>query len=110
MTTDFPSDENGQVLRQMAEGGDDLSKPRNIDFTVVLPGESEALAFAKHFKEQGYEVKYRRSDVVEKLPWDVTVVKYMIPDHGQIDAFEDELQQKANALGGRNDGWGCFAQ
>ena len=32
---EFPDDENGDVLRRMAANGDDLTRPRNIDFTVV---------------------------------------------------------------------------
>lgn len=110
MENDIPDDENGAVLRQMQKSGDDLSKPRGIDFTVVMPSEEKALAFVQHFRQQGYEVRYKRSGVVEKLPWDVTVVKHMVPEHQAISAFEDELQEEASPLGGRNDGWGCFAQ
>jgi hypothetical protein len=51
---EFPDDENGDVLRRMAANGDDLSLPRNIDFTVVFPIESTAQQFAKHFHELGY--------------------------------------------------------
>jgi len=33
----YAKDENGDALRQMEAQGDDLSQPRNIDFTVVFP-------------------------------------------------------------------------
>jgi hypothetical protein len=46
MSDRFPDDENGQVLRYMAEQGDDLSKPRDIDFTVVMPDEDAAMTFS----------------------------------------------------------------
>ncbi|MGC2615598.1 MAG: ribonuclease E inhibitor RraB [Terracidiphilus sp.] len=42
---EFPDDENGDVLRRMAANGNDLSLPRNIDFTVVFPNESTAQRF-----------------------------------------------------------------
>jgi len=32
----FPADENGDVLRRMAEHGDNLSVARDIDFIVVF--------------------------------------------------------------------------
>ena len=32
----YPSDANGDVLRRLEAQGNDLSKPRNIDFTVVF--------------------------------------------------------------------------
>lgn len=47
---------------------------------------------------------------VEALPWDVVVTKEMLPSHEAITAFETELEEVASGYGGRNDGWGCFAQ
>ena len=37
------------------------------------------------------------------------VVKHMAPRYEDIVAFEDSLQNVADSLGGRNDGWGCFS-
>lgn len=110
MTTidDIPDDLNGQALRNMLESGDDLSKPRDFDFTVVFPDGGAAAAFAQRFKDRGYSVNYERTATAEGLPWDVVVVNFMIPDHAAIAAFEQELQAEAEPLGGRNDGWGCF--
>jgi Regulator of ribonuclease activity B len=105
---DFPDDENGDVLRRMAASGDDLSKPRQIDFTVAVPGESEAATLAERYRRQGYDVSFKRSDVVPDLPWDVVVRKFMLPDHSAITSFELELEDAATPFGGRNDGWGCF--
>jgi hypothetical protein len=39
----FPNDENGDVPWRMLEGGDNLSKPREIDFSVIFPTEGAAL-------------------------------------------------------------------
>jgi len=33
----FPADENGDVLRQMHDGGADLTQPRVVDFCFVFP-------------------------------------------------------------------------
>jgi hypothetical protein len=44
--TKFPDDENGDVLWQMLEDGDNLSKPGEIDFSVIFPTEEAALRFA----------------------------------------------------------------
>ena len=106
----FPDDENGQVLRQMEESGDDLSKPRDIDFTVVLPDKAAARAFGDYFHARGYGVSAERSGTVPDLPWDVVVVKHMVPTHSGITQFEQELEAVASEHGGRNDGWGCFEQ
>lgn len=106
----FPDDENGDVLRRMHESGDDLSKAREVDFTVVLPDKAAAQEFGDHFHELGYKVSAEESKTVPELPWDVVVVKFMVPTHAGITQFEQELQAVASQVGGRNDGWGCFEQ
>jgi hypothetical protein len=108
--SDFPADENGDVLRRMQRNGDDLSKPRDIDFTVVMPNEDSVHKFSDHFRKLGFQEKSEESDTVPELPWDVIVVKHMIPEHADITAFELQLEEIASPLGGRNDGWGCFEQ
>lgn len=110
MIGSIPNDENGDVLRQMLESGDDLSKPRDIDFTVVVPEEAAARALAAHFASAGYRTKIKKSGVVLERPWDVVIIKHMVPDHAEITKFEVVLEQAAAPLNGRNDGWGCFEQ
>ena len=108
MTRNFPNDENGDVLRRMYESGDDLSKPRYIDFAGVFPTELEAASFAAHFREMGYTTAYKRSELVAELPWNVVITSFMVPDHAAITELENLLQRIASPLSGRNDGWGCF--
>ena len=105
-----PSDDNGDALRRLEAEGDDLSRPRDIDFNVVFPDATKAEEFAKQFRQNGYEATVRLARVVETHPWEVLVVKNMVPTHSGITLFEQELQHSANALGGRNDGWGCISQ
>jgi hypothetical protein len=106
----FPLDDNGDVLGKLQRGGDDLSLPRDIDFSVVFATEVNATAFAKLFDSPDNRVQVKRADVAPGLPWDVTVTRHMVPDHGAIGDFEEALVRRASPLGGRNDGWGCFAQ
>ena len=110
LTSTFPPDDNGDVLSKLQRGGDDLSLPRDIDFSVVFPSEPNATAFAKLVAASDICVEVGCADVVPGLPWDVTVTRNMVPDHGEIGAFEAKLLRTASPLGGRNDGWGCFAQ
>ena len=92
----------------MEAGGDDLTRPRDIDFSVVFPNENSANEFANHFRVRGLAASVELTGTVEDFPWDVTVVKQMVPSHEEIGAFENSLQQVADSLGGHNDGWGCF--
>jgi Regulator of ribonuclease activity B len=60
MTIIFPDDDNGNVLRGMYEDGDDLSQPRDIDFTVVLPNSDAVQEFGSRFYNLGLQVKAKK--------------------------------------------------
>jgi len=106
----YPDDENGDVLRRMEEAGDDLTLPRDIDFTVVFPTADGAEQFAQRFRSLGYVASVEFAEVVEHLPWEVVVVNHMEPSHTEIGDFEDKLLSAAEPLGGCNDGWGSLSQ
>ena len=106
----FPDDDNGHVLRRMHENGDDLTVPRDIEFTVAFPQEGFAATFAEHFRRSGHRATVEETETVPELPWDVVVVRHMIPRHNEISEFEETLSDFASPLGGRNDGWGCLVR
>jgi len=107
----FPEDENGEVLWRMHSSGDDLSKIREVDFSVVFHEEQEALEFSTAILCAGHKVQLGRCmDQSDGRTWDVTVSTHMAPTHMQVTEFEQFLADTASAHGGCNDGWGCFAQ
>ena len=106
----YLNDANGDALRRMETQGDDLTRPRNIEFTVVFPNQNLANRFARHIGALGYEVSLELSETVEGFPWDVIVVKHMAPSHNEIGEFETVLQTAAGAFGGRHDGWVCVSE
>jgi hypothetical protein len=109
--TKFPEDENGDVLWHMHSSGDDLSKIREVDFSVVFAGEQQALEFSAAVLLAGHKVQLRRyMDQPDGLTWDVTVSTHMAPTHMQVTEFEQFLADTASGYRGSNDGWGCFAQ
>lgn len=103
----YPDDANGDALRRMEAIGDDLSQPRDIEFTAVFPNESDAKPFAEHFRANGYTASIERTGTMENFPWDVVVVRHMVPSHGEIGEFEELLRHVATTFGGQIDGWGC---
>jgi hypothetical protein len=106
----YPADANGDVLRRMEAQGDDLNRPRNIDFTVVFADVTSAEQFAEHFRRLGHDVSVEANEINQDFPWDVVVVQYMVPSHYGITDFEKLLQSVADGWGGHNDGWGCFSE
>ena len=106
----YPNDANGDALRRMEAQGDDLTKPRNIDFTVVFVDASSAEQFAEHFRVLGQKVSVALTGTDPAFPWDVVVVEHMVPSYDGITSFENLLQSVADGWGGHNDGWGCFSE
>jgi hypothetical protein len=106
----YPNDDNGDVLRRMEAQGDDLTRPRNIDFTVAFADASSAEQFAEHFRALGHEVSVELTETNQDFPWDVVVVQHMVPSHDGITNFENLLQSVADGWGGHNDGWGCLSE
>jgi hypothetical protein len=102
------SEENEDVLRRLGAECDDLTQPREIDFTVVFPNELSAQAFAGKVETMDVSVSVEESGTAEGLQWDVVVTKMMVPENGAITEFEEYLAELAIQYGGRNDGWGCF--
>jgi hypothetical protein len=108
MIDKFPNDENGEALRLMRASGDDLSKERDIDFSVIFSDESSAKSFCTIILEYGMKLDCCKSEQhIEE--WDVTVTKKMTPSYEGINSMETRLANLAAPLGGRNDGWGCFS-
>ena len=97
---EFPDDENGDVLRRMQDGGDDFTKPRDIDFSVVFPSESSAGAFADHFRLTGLKAAIQEWEAERELPWDVTVTRHMLPTHAGITGFEETLGRSGRSFRG----------
>jgi hypothetical protein len=102
----IPDDENGDVLRGMLEGGDDLSQPRIVDFCFAFPERRQAVAFAEIVDDRDLEVCISYYEECEM--WQAIVKRYMIPTHHDITALELRLTSQAESVGGKADGWGCM--
>ncbi len=102
----FPSDDNGDVLRRMYEGGDDLTQSRIIDYCFVFLDRQRALAFTQAIDDQDFQVciSYYKA----KKLWQAIVKNNMVPDHAAISAMEAALTIKAKTVDGTADGWGCM--
>jgi hypothetical protein len=106
MTDDFPNDADGDALRRVANDGNDLSAPMEVDFPVVMPDEIAAQKFAAIVQARGYSPKIRKHD--SDAGWDVTCVRLMLLTYDAIMGVQNELNQHARPLGGYSDGWGTF--
>lgn len=117
MAEDYPNDLDGDVLRMIAEDGNDMTVPMEVDFHVALPTEDAANTVAAAVSELGYEafVDYDDGeddeDVTEEEitePWTCTCRKEMALKYEDIMAVQAQLDEIARPLGGYSDGWGTF--
>lgn len=108
--TIYPDDENGDVLWHMAQQGDDLSKKRDVEFTVIFSTETEALKFGEVLLFNRQQVLLCDNEESEEYPYEIVVTVAMVPTHKEISDYENLLQKYASDLNGYNDGWGCCAQ
>ena len=106
----FPDDQNGDILWDMSEDGDNLAKRREVDFSVIFPTEEAALQFAVHLLRNDQKVSFSPYEEHGELPWQVQAHPVLVPTHENVTSYENQLEQDAARFGGRNDGWGCFAQ
>lgn len=109
MDETFPDDANGDTLRRMRRNGDDLSQPREVDFSIIFPHESFAIDFIRVVEAKFDKVRYEKADHESDLPWDVTATRFMTPSYEEISATEVFLESVAEKFGGEIDGWGCFS-
>ena len=101
-------DENAGVLREMAAAGDDLGKPRPMDFNHLFPTRDGAIAFARRVDAEGFTPVVRPYDK-PGFPFDVTVTtQAVVPTCDYITVTEQRLAAIAAEYEGRADGWGCM--
>lgn len=103
---DSPVEENADVLRRMAGDGDDLTKPRHIDFHHLFAREEDAFEFQQAARNQGH---WSDHDFwAEQNAWLTTVHIRMVPTLEEITAMELALNGIARSFNGEPDGWGCM--
>lgn len=103
---ELPDDENGEALRLMMAEGDDLSKPREIEFFFTFRLQEMAESFAKAIGSTSLEAEAEAD--MEKGNWVVTVTRFMTPTHADITELARFLARRAMLFGGKSDGWGCM--
>ena len=112
----FPNDETGEILQEMAESGFDFNGEYVIDFFALFHKEEDADSVAKIFisrienDEPFVKVESREYDHGgnASVAIELQVSKVMEVTHQNISDFELEYKRIAEKHGGYSDGWGVF--
>lgn len=112
----FPNDETGLILQEMADAGFDFDGEYVIDFFALFHKEEDADRLAQVFlkridndepfvkvESRNYDHGGKGSDAIE-----LQVSKVMNVNHSEISEFELEYKRLAEKHGGYSDGWGVF--
>lgn len=106
MALDYPNDADGDALKRVADGGSDMSKPMDIDFTVAVPSEAIGRQLAVVAERCGYRPRLDQDE--EDGSWSVYCTRKMLASYQGIAAAQAELDELSRPLGGYSDGWGTF--
>jgi len=112
MFTDFPNDDDGDVLRLVLRDGSDRTKPMFIDFHVAMPGDDSAKSLADVARKLGHRAEIYDSAEC-RLPWTFQCSTRMLATYEGVLAVQAELARLIaplieRTLGWFPDGWGTF--
>lgn len=105
----FPDDDNGNVLWQMAEDGDDLNEAHEIEFSIAFQSEELADKCALYLLKEEQKISLFEDEESDINEWIITVYIYMEPEYPDIVDLEEWFTTIAKQHGGEYDGWGCMA-
>ncbi|WP_122899102.1 ribonuclease E inhibitor RraB [Acinetobacter sp. B51(2017)] len=105
----FPDDENGNLLWQMYEDGDDLSEVHEIEFSLSFNEQAKAERAALHLLREEQKIHLFLDQQLQPAEWRLTLFIDMSPNYEEIVDLEAWLGQIAHDFEGEYDGWGCMA-
>jgi hypothetical protein len=100
----YPNDADGDALRRIAAGPNDMSQPMEIDFFVVAPDHAAGKKIAKAASNVGYRTKLERDE--HGLTCNCS--KRMLATYTGVIEAQRELNELSRCFGGHIDGWGTF--
>ncbi|WP_273777345.1 ribonuclease E inhibitor RraB [Acinetobacter sp. GSS19] len=105
--TQYPDDDNGNLLWEMYEDGDDLNEPHEIEFSIVFKTLELAEKCALHLLQQEQKISLFQETEGSKL-WVLNAHVNMIPEYQDIQDLEEWFTRIATEFQGEYDGWGCM--
>ncbi|QIO08086.1 ribonuclease E inhibitor RraB [Acinetobacter lanii] len=112
MTRDFeqfPDDDNGNVLWQMHEDGDDLTEAHEIEYSIAFNSKEQAEKCALYLLQEEQKISLFIDEEAAQPEWVITIYVYMEPEYSDIVDLEEWFTKIAEQHGGEYDGWGCMA-
>lgn len=105
----FPDDDNGLLLSEIANAGVDLTLFHTVDFFILFEQKPQAEQFALAIKEDELHPTTELQQCPDTGIWEVITSVKMVPTHELIGQTEQYIESIANSHEGYGDGWGILA-
>ena len=105
----FPDDDTGQLLAEMAAEGINLNQMHMVDFFILFEQKEQAESFEKAIVEDELAPKTELQKCKDTGVWEVVTTVQLVPDHQLLSQTEQYLESIANSHEGYGDGWGIMA-
>ena len=105
----FPDDDNGDVLWQMHQDGDDLTEAHEIEYSIAFNTQEHAEKCALYLLQEEQKISLFVDEESDLKEWIITIYVYMEPEYSDIVDLEEWVTKIAEQYQGVYDGWGCMA-
>ncbi|NHB58650.1 ribonuclease E inhibitor RraB [Acinetobacter shaoyimingii] len=105
----FPDDDNGDVLWQMHQDGDDLTEAHEIEYSIAFTSQEQAEKCALFLLHEEQKISLFVDEESDLKEWIITIYMYMEPEYSDIVDLEEWVTKIAEQYQGVYDGWGCMA-
>lgn len=103
----FPDDDNGNVLWQMHQDGDDLHEAHEIEYSIAFQNQQHAEQCALFLLHEEQKITLFQDE--ESQLWFITIYVYLEPEYEDIVELEQWFTKISLQYQGDYDGWGCMA-
>ncbi|WP_372761826.1 ribonuclease E inhibitor RraB [Pseudoalteromonas sp.] len=104
----FPNDDNGQLLTEIAAAGVDLSIMHQVDFYILFEQQNDAQKFVSEIEADSLVQSAALEKCKDTGVWEVVAHVKMVPEHTLLGQAEQYIESIANNFNGYGDGWGLM--
>ncbi len=99
---------NQKVIEQLQDGGDDLTKSRQVDHWLYFSNEKNRDLFEKQIAQNGFKIELKEKIDDPDKPFKLHISRDDKVDPESISKITLELRKKAKELEGDYDGWETY--
>ncbi|WP_288369382.1 DUF695 domain-containing protein [uncultured Algoriphagus sp.] len=96
---------NRRVIAQLEQGGDPLTKEREVNHWINFKTEPDREKYAEQVKADGFKIEDMSYNGKDDFPYSLRISRIDKVDYGSIDDYTIGLWQLAAKLNGDYDGW-----